>query len=123
MTALVVRAIKNIIQKKNIRGPISVPELQDAEKQMIKMTQAGMGMTWKRMQNLIPFVDGDGIWKAKGRLEKACDLPRELRNSVILSNNQSLVKLLLQHYHQKLAHCGYKRLMMEIRQRYWVIGL
>ncbi len=32
VTALVVRAIKNIIQKKNIRGPISVPELRDAEK-------------------------------------------------------------------------------------------
>jgi hypothetical protein len=123
VTALVVRAIKNIIQKKNIRGPISVPELQDAEKRLIKMTQAGMDVTGKRMQNLIPFVDEDGIWKAKGRLEKARDLPRELRNPVILSNNQSLVKLLLQHYHQKLAHCGYKRLMMEIRQRYWVIGL
>jgi hypothetical protein len=75
VTALLVRAIKNIIQKKNIRGPISVPELKDAEKRLIKMTQAGMDVTGKRMENLIPFVDEDGIWKAKGRLEKARDLP------------------------------------------------
>ena len=32
--------------------------------------------------------------------------PQELRNPIILSNDQPLVKLLLQHYHQKLAHCG-----------------
>ena len=61
------------------------------------------------MQNIIPFVDKDGIWKAKERLENARDLPQELRNPNILSNDQPLVKLLLQHYHQKLAHCGYKR--------------
>ena len=118
VTALVVRAIKNIVLKKNIKGPISVTELQEAEKRLIKMTQAGMDVLGKRMQNLIPFVDKDGIWKAKGRLENARDLPQELRNPTILSNNQPLVKLLLQHYHQKLAHCGYKRLMMEIRQKY-----
>ncbi len=75
MTALVVRAIRNIVQKKNIEGPISVPELQDAEKRLIKMTHAGMDVTGKRMQNLIPFVDEDGIWKGKGRLENARDLP------------------------------------------------
>ena len=73
MTALVVRAIKNIVLKKNIKGPISVAELQEAEKRLIKMTQAGIDVTGKRMQNLIPFVDKDGIWKAKERLENARD--------------------------------------------------
>ena len=61
VTALVVRAIKNIVLKKIIKGPISVAELQEAEKRLIKMTQAGMDVTEKRMQNLIPFVDKDGI--------------------------------------------------------------
>ena len=73
MTALVVRAIKNIVLKKNIKGPTSVAELQEAEKRLIKMTQAGIDVTGKRMQNLIQFVDKDGIWKAKGRLENARD--------------------------------------------------
>ena len=123
VTAFVARAIKNIVLKKNIKGPISVFELQEAEKRLIKMCQAGMDVTGKRMQNLTPFVDEYGIWKAKGRMENARDLPQELRNPIILSNSQPLVKLLLQHYHQKLAHCGYKRLMMEIRRKYWVIGL
>jgi hypothetical protein len=61
VTALVVRAIKNILQKKNMKGPISVPELHDAEKRLMKMTQAGMDVTGKRMPNIIPFVYKDGI--------------------------------------------------------------
>ena len=122
VTALVVRAIKNIFQKKKINGPISVPEVHDAEKRLIKMSQAEMDVTGKRMQNIIPFVDKDGIWKAKGRLENARQLPQALRNPIILLNSDPLVKLLLRHHHQKLAHCGYKRLMVEIRRWYWVIG-
>ena len=85
VTALAVRAIKNIVVKKNTEGPISVAELQVAEKRLNKMTLAGMDVTGKRMQNLIPFVDKDGIWKAKGGLENARDLPQELRNPIILS--------------------------------------
>ena len=123
MTALVVQAIKNIFQKKKINGPISVPELHDAEKRLIKMSQEEMDVTGKRMQSIIPFVDKDGIWKAKGRLENARQLPQALRDPIILLNSHPLVKLLLRRQHQKLAHCGYKRLMVEIRQWYWVIGL
>jgi hypothetical protein len=121
VTTLVVRAIKNILQKKKIKGPISVSELHDAEKRLIKMSQAGMDVTGKRMQNIIPFVDKDGIWKAKGRLENTRQLPQALRNPIILLNSHPLVKLLLRH--QKLAYCGYKRFMVEIRRWYWVIGL
>ena len=47
VTALVLQAIKNIVLKKNIKGPISVVELQEAEKRLIKMTQAGMDVTGK----------------------------------------------------------------------------
>ena len=57
VTALVVRAIKNIVLKKNTKGPISVSELQEAEKRLIKICQASMDVTGKRMQNLIPFMD------------------------------------------------------------------
>jgi inorganic pyrophosphatase/exopolyphosphatase len=44
----------NIFQKRKIKELISVPELHDAEKRLIKMTQAGMDVTEKRMQNIIP---------------------------------------------------------------------
>ena len=123
VTALVVRTINNIVRKKDIKGPVSVPELKDAERRLIKMEQSGMDVNAKRMQNLTPFMDEDGICRVKGRLENARNLPREMRNPIVLSSKQPLTKLLIQHYHQKLGHCGYKRLMMEVRQRYWVVGL
>ena len=34
-----------------------------------------------------------------------------------------LVKLLLQHLHDKRRHCGYKSLMHEARKRFWIVGL
>ena len=79
---------EHILQKKKIKGPISVPELHNAEKRLIKMSQAGMDVTGKRMQNIIPFVDKDGIWKAKGRLENARQLTPPLRFPSI-SNTRS----------------------------------
>lgn len=104
-------------------GPISVEEIQDAERRLIKIMQAGMNVDFKRIQNPSPFLGSDGIWKASGRLQNIRNLPQEIRNPTILPKKHRLVRLLLEHYHQKLGHCGYRRLVAEIRQKYWVIGL
>lgn len=123
VTALTARAIGNILQKKGIKGPISVAEMEDAERRLIKMVQTGMEVNHKQVQNLIPFLGDDGLWKARGRLENVRELPQTIRNPIILPKKHPLVEMLLEHYHQEMAHCGYKRLMAEIRQKYWIIGL
>ena len=79
VTASTVRAIENILRKKGIKGPISIAEIQDAEKRLIKMVQTGVGIIiHKQVQELDPFLDDDGRWKARGWLESVRDLPQEM---------------------------------------------
>lgn len=54
----------------------------------------------KGMQDLMPFTDEVGVWRARRRLKNARDLPQEMRNPIVLSSNQN---------HEKLGHCGYQR--------------
>ena len=46
-----------------------------------------------------------------------------MRNPVILAKSCRLVELLLVHLHGKRAHCGYKSLIYESRERFWIVGV
>ena len=46
-----------------------------------------------------------------------------MRNPVILPKNHRLVELLPVHLHEKQAHCGYKSLIYESRERFWIVGV
>ena len=61
--------------------------------------------------------------RAHGRLENIRSLPNELRNPIILLKGHRLVHLLLDHLHEKRAHCGSKSLTYESRRRFWIVGV
>ena len=48
-------------------------------------------------------------------------LPQEVRNPVILPCNHPLVQLLLRYLHEKHGYCGYKSLIHEASQNYWIL--
>ena len=74
-------------------------------------------------EKLIATTDEEGLIRARGRLENARILPKDMRNPVVLPRDHTLAILLLRHLHQKRGHCGYKSLMHEARRTLWIIGL
>ena len=104
------------------KGAITAQELQMSEKYLFKCCQDSIDLS-RFEDKLLPKTDQDGLQRAHGRLEYIRSLPKEIRNPIILPHNHPLVKLLLQHLHDQRRHCGYKSLMREARQRFWIAGL
>jgi hypothetical protein len=87
VVALTARAIQNFLHKEKITGPISATEYQETEKRLIRMVQVDMNVDSKRVRDINPFLDGDGIWKASGRLENIRDLPQEMCKEPFIINS------------------------------------
>ena len=122
LTAALARAVKFMKTKEAISGPFEVSELLLAEECLWKMCQGACDLQHLSVQGLEICTDEAGLLRAKGRLECARSLPREIRNPVILTKHP-LVRLFMTQLHQELMHCGYKRLMAEMQQRFWMLGL
>lgn len=75
------------------------------------------------LNNIQMFRDDDGILRAKGRLEIADNLPSDVRHPIILLKDHPFTRKIMESIHRKLGHPGYQRLMSEVRQKYWIIGL
>ena len=80
--AFVAQASANMQNRGRRDGVLSV----NAEQRLIRMAKLGIRAELKRMTELQPFKDNDGVWKAKGMLENVRDLPREMRNPTLLPN-------------------------------------
>ena len=109
-------------QHKNYRDPISPKELTESELRLFKWCQQTIDVD-KLDKKLIPSKDEHGLLRAHGRLENIRTLPDETRNPVILPKSRRLVELLLVHLHGKRAHCGYKSLIYESKERFWIVGV
>ncbi|KAK3084088.1 hypothetical protein FSP39_007909 [Pinctada imbricata] len=72
--------------------------------------------------SLSPYLDDQGILRVGGRLNQGA-LPIEQRNPIILSKDMHVTKLIIRHFHEKVAHQG--RLITEgaIRNNgFWIVG-
>ena len=152
---LKVRAAKKPGDKKACSTPakqeITVTELQNAEKDIIKSIQCkhfsaelktlqDVGVVGQvtdgkaaKLRNdslkktsclfrLDPFLDVDGIIRVGGRIARS-NLPIEVRHPVILPRKGHITELLIRHVHEKVNHMGRGMTHNELRQRgYWVIG-
>ena len=57
------------------------------------------------LKHLFPFLDGDGLIRAGGRIRKS-DLPYEQKHPIILKGSHDLVKLLVREEHKRMLHAG-----------------
>ena len=120
--AYVLRFVNNTRKKTKNRDPISPKELTESELRLFKWCQQTIDVD-KLDKKLIPSKEEHGLQRAHGRLEKIRTLPDEMRSAVILPKSHRLVELLLVHLHGKRAHCGYKSLIYESRERFWIVGV
>lgn len=70
-----------------------------------------------KLRNLCPFLK-DGLIHVGGRLENA-NIPYQQKHPIVLPANNVVTKLIFEHYHRELSHCGPQSLLAQIRRQYW----
>jgi len=96
--------------------------LRESERWLFKRSQRTINVDTVD-KKLIPASDEQGVLHAHGRLENIRSLPDEERNPIFLPKGHQLVNLLLEHLHEKRAHCGYKSLIYEPKRYFWIVGV
>ena len=61
----------------------------------------------------------DGLLRVGGRLRKA-SMPAEIKHPIILSKDQPISKLVLQHIHRQVGHAGRNHMLSALRKTYWI---
>lgn len=84
---------------------------------------AGRGCPKKStLAALVPFVDGEGILRVSGRLEKS-SMPFDGKHPMILPDLSRLAGLIVRTSHLSTLHGGTRTMMAATRQTFWVVGL
>ena len=75
-----------------------------------------------KILQLNPMLDVKGILRVNGRLKRI--FPELFNNNpIILDVKHHVTCLLIKYFHDKFNHNGYRTLLNEIRQTYWIAGL
>ena len=86
-----------------------------------EITSLKSGLKVKRdsqLYKLDPVFEG-GVLRVGGRLSKSA-LPEETKRPVILSKDQHVSTLILQHIHLQLGHGGRNHMLSHLRKKYWI---
>ena len=130
---------KETMQKTTI-GPVTVHELREAEKEIIKHVQQvafseeikvlakgqGKASNCKAIKNssniyqLDPVIK-NGLLRVGGRLRRA-QISEEAKHPSILPKSHHVVTLIVNYYHHVSGHSGVERTLSLIRERYWIVN-
>ena len=126
--------------------PLSVPEVNEAEKEIIKLVQkqnfkeelsalsrvSGVCKETEKMATknptkksgniykLDPILD-NGLIRVGGRLHQA-PIEDDAKHPVILPRKHHITKLIINHYHRASGHSGVEYTLSLIREKYWIVG-
>lgn len=114
--------------KKNC-SPLTVEEIRHSTTTIIKIVQShhfGSDLLLagenKQICKLSPFIDDEGVLRARGRLVHA-PLPAMSKYPVILVKNCHLSRLIVRHYHENNFHPNVKLMQALISVRYHILGV
>ena len=127
------------MQKTTI-GPVTVHELREAEKEIIKHVQQvtfseeikvltkGQGKASnckaiKKSSNIYQLdpVIKNGLLRVGGRLRRA-QISEEAKHPSILPKSHHVVTLIVNYYHHVSGHSGVEHTLSLIRERYWIVN-
>lgn len=121
-TGYVLRFISNLKCSKGERetGPLSVEELEQAEKVLIGRAQAAISKKIQKgeLKNLTPFTQ-DGFIRVGGRLGNADFLTFDSRHPVLLPGDHPISKLIMRESHEQ-SHCGVAATLAKCRRKFWI---
>ena len=75
-----------------------------------------------KIVSLSPFLDSQGVIRAKGRLRNA-NLTFEAKHPIILPSKHRAVELYLNYQHKIMHHEGVEYIRNEIQKRFWIFGV
>ena len=139
VVAWMIRFVKNFVAKNCQRraewrrqGPLSAEEVQQAETRIIADCQARCFATEitaiktgeqvkleGRLRQTSPFLDGEGVMRVGGRLDKA-PVAYSTRHPVILPPRDDVTQLIVTYNHVKVLHSGQERTLTEVRKSFWI---
>ncbi len=111
---------------------LSLEDLEEAEKVLVIYSQQRSfddeivslkaGKFVKRSSKIYKLdpIFRDSILRVGGRLSKLA-MPEEIIHPAILPSDCHLSKLLLNHIHSKVGHCGRSQILSTLRKNYWII--
>ncbi len=128
VTAWIQRFLANCrLDKENraLGDTLDPDELMKAENWWLRKTQTEsfpMGEKQQTLARLNPKKDEDGLLRAYGRLQNACERPRDAKYPILLPKDHAITKLVIVDRHERLGHgTGTEHLLAELRARFWVI--
>jgi len=115
---------------------LSESELQKAETKLIIMDQkrnfeqdmksllTGKELKEKKLKFMNPFLDHEGVMRAKTRISFSDLVQYEAKFPIILAKESIILKLIIDAEHHKFQHCGgVNFLYVELLKRIWAPGL
>lgn len=72
-----------------------------------------------KLVNTTPFIDGDGLIRVGGRIDRA-ELPYDMRHPVIIPSYSRLSKAFILDAHRKTHHGGNQAMLQHLRANYWI---
>ncbi|CAL8128201.1 unnamed protein product [Orchesella dallaii] len=101
-------------------------ELAEAENFLIKEVQRhvflckGALHNDKKMRQLSPYFDEDGILRARGRIDNS-KVSIDIRRPIILPSQHRLTDLIVDCEHRRNAHTGQDTVLNNLRKKFWII--
>ena len=120
------------------RGPLTVPEVIDAENDIVKVVQneafpkeidalngTAPGNRKKCLPRTSPVRDlnpdvTDGILRVGGRLENA-SVSFEVKHLIILPSKHHVTNLIIQNCHRQQGHSDPAHVLAAIREKFWIV--
>ncbi|XP_047996370.1 uncharacterized protein LOC125234205 [Leguminivora glycinivorella] len=76
-----------------------------------------------RLFKLSPFIDNNDQLRMFSRIAAATGVTDEVKRPLILDGKHPAVRLLIARYHQKAGHANKEKVLNELHQRFWILGL
>nr|CAD2193831.1 unnamed protein product [Meloidogyne enterolobii] len=102
-----------------VQNEKKMKDLKEAERYLIKTTQARHPPTKDVISSLKMYKTIDGTWRCKGRLDES-EAKSEAKNPIFLPRESWVTKLLILDLHLENKHCGSSTLLAILRQIYWI---
>ena len=118
-----------ILQHGNKLIPLSVEEMNLAEKEILKNVQREsfpdevLNPSLIKKSNTIVKLDPKmvhGLLRVGGRLRHA-PIEADAKYPIILPKRHHVTELIIREYHEKCGHSGLKYVLSLLRQRFWII--
>jgi len=105
--------------KRQDRQPLSVEDLKQSLMSLIRYEQ--QSIVKSSIKRLRPISDCLGVLRVQSRLCQAKHLSDDVKFPIILPKNSHLTDLIIGKEHHVSAHAGPRHVLVQLRQKYWVI--